>query len=139
MTIAQIGDLMKRRRISNERKKRSWVWEYFMEDNEKLDPNKSTKWAKCKIAGCLCPSVKTKNRSTSNLAYHLKQVHGISPAGNVTEELEISEEFNDDKTENISKADQDLIDLKLYVNSASCKIIIKLESTSLLHHIHRLL
>ena len=76
MMIIHNSNQMKRR-ISNERKKRSWVWEYFIEDNEKVEPDKSTNWVKCKIDGCHTPSIKMKNRSTSNLAYHLKQVHGI--------------------------------------------------------------
>lgn len=125
-----------KRRISSERKKRSWVWEYFIEDNEKVEPDKSINWVKCKIQDCKTASIKMKNRSTSNLAYHLKQFHGIT-TNNANEE--ISEEITESKIEIFSKAKQDLIDLKLYVNSSFCKLLILLELTSLQLRIQQLL
>ena len=111
------------------------VWEYFVEDKEKLDPEKSTKWVKCKVNDCQNGSIKMKNHNTSNLAYHLKQVHEISPGKND----ETSEEMTDAKLEDFSKADQDLIDLKLYVHFLQdlVNFLILLELILLLPRIQR--
>jgi hypothetical protein len=69
-----------KRRLSTERKKRSWVWDYFEESKENPGTNldSSTKLAKCTILNCQSPFVKVKNHNTSNMAYHLSHTYGIT-------------------------------------------------------------
>lgn len=99
-----------KRRFSNERKKRSWVWKYFEDDKAKIENDKSIKWVKCILPNCMNPSMKLKQFNTSNMAHHLNHDHKISKDVNDTSD----EETQDAILVEFSKADQDLIDVKLY-------------------------
>ena len=111
-----------KRRLSNGRKKRSWVWKYFEDDKEKEknDSDKSYRWVKCTIEDCKNPVVKMKGFSTSNLAYHLKNAHSITP----DKDEESSDDIPEAKHDIFSKADQDLLDLKLYVHLVQLTFLI---------------
>ena len=130
-------EIWMKRRISNERKKRSWVWKYFEDDKEKIENDKSIKWVKCTILNCNNSSMKMKKFNTSNMAHHLKQEHKILNEANDSS----CEETEDAILIEFSKKDQDFIDVKLYVKHIYhfyfifCLIL--LELTSLLPRIHR--
>ena len=100
-----------KRRLSNERKKRSWVWKYFEEDKAKIENDKSIKWVKCTVPNCNNPSMKLKQSNTSNMAYHLNHDHNISKGVNDNSDEETQQ---DSVLSEFTKAEQDLIDVKLY-------------------------
>ncbi len=118
------------------------MWDNFEESKEKLCQDVATKWAKCTIPDCQNPFVKVKNHNTTNLAYHLSHSHGITKK--IGENSEDSDLPQDAMLVDFSKADQDQIDSKLYVNqlltlslSLSCpSLFIELEFTLLLLRIH---
>jgi hypothetical protein len=79
-TRLKMQTITKKRRLSNERTKRSWVWEYFDIHADNSSNEKDIQWVKCKIANCNS-KIKVKKFNTSNMIYHLNHSHQIHNKG----------------------------------------------------------
>ncbi len=84
------------------RKKRSWVWEYFLEDTSV--PNSLARTVICKVENCE-EKIESYDSSTNPLIFHLHSKHGLNSP------VKKRKIVND----NISKDHQNLADSKLYV------------------------
>lgn len=91
-----------------ERKKTSWVWQYFEKDPRKRF-NEREKYVLCKVDTCDDRSVKTVGGNTSLMAHHLRKEHRILPP------LKADARDSGEMTRLVA-GDQKAIDQKLYAS-----------------------
>jgi hypothetical protein len=97
-----------KRRLSKDRKKKSWVWQHFEIDNT-IAVEKDVKWVKCQHPGCTTASLKITTHNTTNMARHLKSGHQLQKNDD-DEDVEDIEQTVESKE--FTEADQAHVDLK---------------------------